>query len=312
MKKLFITLFLSLLSITAYSSEVTVNTTIDKISITIGDPLKVSVEISYPNELKLSSVTMPSEIGTWACTNLSTSTKKIKDTLSTLAVFEVVRFSTGMAVIPPIPFTLVTSSAEPYTIYSDSKSINIESTLAKVGDLGDIKDIKEPLSIGGGVFIYLLIAVILILIAGAYIYYRKKTLAQTILDTKPKLPPYEVALFALNTLVASDLLSKGFVKEYYIRLSEIMRNYISNSFGIETFEKTTQELCHDLKSKSVDKKITSKIKELFENCDLVKFAKFTPKENQCAYDIELAKNIVFESMPKENPVENTDSAKDNL
>ncbi|MCK9582496.1 MAG: hypothetical protein M0Q46_02575 [Endomicrobiales bacterium] len=311
MKKLFITLFLSLLSIAVYASEVTVNTTINKTNITIGDPLKVSVEISYPNELKLSSVTMPSEIGTWVCTNLSTSTKKTKDTLSSLAVFEVVRFSTGMAIIPPIPFTLVNSSTEAYTVYSSSKSVNIESTLAKIGDLGDIKDIKEPLSIGNGMLVYILVTIILLLI-GAYIYYRRKTLAQTILASKPKLPPYEVALLALNDLAASDLLSRGLIKEYYIRLAEIMRNYISNSFGIETFEKTTHELYQDLKGRSVDKKITLKIKELFENCDLVKFAKFTPKENQCTYDIELAKTIVLERMPKENPIENTGSAEGNL
>jgi len=311
MKKLFITLFLSLLSIAVYATEVTVNTTIDKTSITIGDPLKVSVEISYPNKLKISSVTMPSEIGTWACTNLSTSTKKIKDSLSTLAVFEIVRFSTGMAIIPPIPFTLLNSSAEAYTVYSDTKSVNIESTLAKIGDLGDIKDIKEPLSIGNGILLYILIVIILLII-GAYIYYHRKTLAQTILASKPKLPPYEIALLALNDLVASDLLSRGLTKEYYIRLAEIMRNYISNSFDIETFEKTTQELYQNLKDRLIDKKITLKIKELFENCDLVKFAKFTPKENQCAYDIELAKTIVFESMPKENLTENTGSGEGNL
>ena len=226
-------------------------------------------------------------------------------------MFELVSFSTGMAIIPQIPFTLLNSSSEVYTVYSSSKSINIESTLAKIGDLGDIKDIKEPLSIGNGALLYIIIAIILLLI-GAYIYYRKKTLEQITLDTKPKLPPYEVALRALDDLLTSDLLSKNLIKEYYVRISEIMRNYISGTFGFEAFEKTTQELYNDLKNNSVDKKITAKIKELFENCDLVKFAKFTPKENQSTYDIELAKTIVLESMPKETNIENTTSNEVNI
>lgn len=312
MKKLLITLSLILFATVIYASEVTVNTNIDKTNITIGDPVKISVAISYPNEFLLATVNKPSEIGQWSCINLTTSTKKTNNLITSLAHFELICFSTGTTIIPPIALTLTKSPYETYTIFSDSKSVTIESTLAKIGDLGDIKDIKEPLSIKGNVLIYILIISVLLLLIIFYIYHRNKNLIQEVLDTKPKIPPYQLALEELDELMKSDILSKGFIKEYYIRLSEIMRNYISGTFAIETLEKTTQEICNDLKVKSSDKKITTKIRELFENCDLVKFAKFTPNEAQCIYDIEVAKTIVLESMPKETQATDNVSNESNI
>lgn len=312
MNKLFLTLFLCLFSTVLYASEVTLNTTIDKTKITIGDPVKVSVAITYPSELQLATVIKPNEVGQWSCINITTSTKKINNTLNSVAQFELICFSTGTNIIPQIPLTLVKNSSQTYTVFSSTISVNIESTLAKIGDLGDIKDIKEPLNMQNGALAYIILCAILLIAAFLYFKYKNKNLTNDDETLKTKLPPYETAMNELEELLKSELLLKGFVKEYYIRLSEIMRNYISGTFVIETLEKTTQEICNNLKAKSIDKKITSKIKELFENCDLVKFAKFTPAQSQCAYDIEVAKTIVLESMPKEITTESTISNEANV
>ncbi len=65
---------------------------------------------------------------------------------------------------------------------------------------------------------------------------------------------------------------------------------------IDTRDKTTGEIFHELKKKERDKKKLNYIREFLEEGDFVKFAKYRPDEKVCWQDFNTAINIVKNNM----------------
>ena len=63
------------------------------------------------------------------------------------------------------------------------------------------------------------------------------------------IPPKEYALKQLDELTALNLIEKGYIKEYYDKLSDIIRFYISRTYNVDSMEKTTSEIYLMLKNK---------------------------------------------------------------
>jgi hypothetical protein len=95
---------------------------------------------------------------------------------------------------------------------------------------------------------------------------------------KPKLPPHVIALQELDKLKNEELWQHEKVKDYYTRLTDIVRVYIEDRFTISAMEQTTFEILtsFNIKEEQIEKKSFDELKEILEVSDLVKFAKFTP------------------------------------
>lgn len=96
----------------------------------------------------------------------------------------------------------------------------------------------------------------------------------------PPLPPDIAALRALADLAARDLFAAGRVREYYYRLSEIVRLYIERKFTLAAPEMTTEEflrtLTRNTRALPYD---AGKLRDFLESCDIVKYAAFAPQRN---------------------------------
>lgn len=92
-----------------------------------------------------------------------------------------------------------------------------------------------------------------------------------------KLKAHEIAYNELKILVDENLIEKGDIKQFYLRLSAIVRRYIENRFGLRAPEQTTEEFLSGLESAS---DFPAEYKPLLNNflkySDLVKFARFQP------------------------------------
>ena len=108
----------------------------------------------------------------------------------------------------------------------------------------------------------------------------------------PSVPPYQTALEELAKLKNSGLLDEGKIKEFYITLTEIIRKYLGAVYSIDTLDKTTGEIYQELRQAVADKKALVFIKDFFEACDLVKFAKYRPEPKEAWEDFEKAKKII--------------------
>ena len=107
------------------------------------------------------------------------------------------------------------------------------------------------------------------------------------------------AFFNLNHLFDSDFLRRGKIKEYYLRLSEILRIYFERRFQILAIESTTYEIIRALRQKSIEPELIRKIAEVLEAADLAKFAKWIPEPSQILLLNQKSKQIVELAKPGE-------------
>ena len=92
-------------------------------------------------------------------------------------------------------------------------------------------------------------------------------------------PAHEIALEQLSLLRHEELWQKGEIKSYQSRLTDIIREYIERRYNVLALESTTFEIIAFLKDKNISTELKTKLREMLEVADLVKFAKAKPPEN---------------------------------
>ncbi len=118
--------------------------------------------------------------------------------------------------------------------------------------------------------------------------------------TAPPVPPYRLALKELRALESRGLLQRGELNRYYMELSYILRHYVEQAFNIPALELTTLEFAQALRSYDVvDGDQEARARELLEEADLVKFAKFDPGGERARDLLHLAKGFVRSTAPRE-------------
>ena len=130
----------------------------------------------------------------------------------------------------------------------------------------------------------------------------------------PYIPPHKTALTEIDKIRDDDLLSSGDPKDYYTRLTDVLRKYMEQRYGFNAMEMTTDEIIHELESLD-DYTSLSELNSLFTTADLVKFAKANPEIsekdknllNAVAYIQSTKKEELAEVAPKEIVVEDVHS-----
>ena len=170
----------------------------------------------------------------------------------------------------------------------EAKTIPIDTATFQIHDIKD--QIKYPLTLAEllpyliGIWIVALLAIIigcLIIMAG-----RRKTVVEVHRD-----PPYIVALRNLDGLKGDKYWAPEKQKTLYSGITDTLRTYIENVFGINAEEMTTAEIFDAIKGRIPDD-LYAETKALFETSDFVKFAKFTATEQQNASAVPSAVKFV--------------------
>ncbi len=151
---------------------------------------------------------------------------------------------------------------------------------------------------------WLILIVIIILAVAGYVVYRikkGKPLSIPLIPKKKELPPYEEAMAALSELKAASLWENGQEKEYYTRLTDIVRHYIDRRFDVNAMEMTSSQLL-SLLTQEEAQDAKQELREILSIADFVKFAKMKPlaDENQQAFKLaadflEKTKPIIMEA-----------------
>ncbi|MBU1913007.1 MAG: hypothetical protein KKB22_05720 [Candidatus Omnitrophica bacterium] len=164
--------------------------------------------------------------------------------------------------------------------------------------MNDIRPLKDVMDIKGAFpSLWVIILILTALAIAAFIYFKKKKIA----EEKPVLiqkSPEDIAKDALRLLSEKKLIEKGLVKEYYIRLSDIIRAYIESRYKISAMDRTTWELFQEMRSKRMERMHLDKINYFLEDCDMVKFAKYTPDKKEIEEVYKKAEEIIDITTPK--------------
>ncbi len=146
-----------------------------------------------------------------------------------------------------------------------------------VSAANDIRDIKPPVAIWNGweLALWVLGAMALFALAAALVLF-------LVLRKKPRpVPPVLPAhLRAKHKLQAAlSLISQP--KPFVVAVSDTARTYLEERFQFHAPERTTEEFLHELRGTDLllpDQK--ESVGQFLASCDLVKFAKYEPGENE--------------------------------
>ena len=105
-----------------------------------------------------------------------------------------------------------------------------------------------------------------------------------------RVPPHQRALKEIEQLKNNSSIANENQKEYYTRLTDVLRKYIRERFGFNAMEMTSTEIMLRLQNEE-DKSMIEELRELFTTADLVKFAKYSALVNES--DANLVNAIDF-------------------
>ncbi len=111
----------------------------------------------------------------------------------------------------------------------------------------------------------------------SYFLFVKYVLNETIFDKGIREENLHVkALKGLKEIENLQLWQKGEIKEYYDKISDIVRFYLEKRFEVKALEKTTNEILIAIANIDMPDSIKANIEEILRLADLAKFAKASP------------------------------------
>lgn len=220
-------------------------------------------------------------------------------------------FLSGTFAIPAFTFEFhdVNNPEEKkYEITTEPFDIEVTSLLGEQRAELKIEDIEDVIEIPKKASYWWAWPLIVIVLTGAgtglWLYLLHKRDKALVRFFKPA---HELAYERLRALVKEDLVATGKIKEFYERISNILRHYIEHRFSLRAPERTTEEFLTELAKTDVlaasDKK---RIGEFLEHCDLVKFAKHTPTTEQIQKTFDLVKEFIEKTKSDDRKVDVTE------
>lgn len=223
-------------------------------------------------------------------------------------------FDSGLYTLPPI---LYISGKDTFRTEKTTLKV-IPVNVDTLKNINDYKNVENPDTKWTDYlpdfitdYWWIILLFILIVASAFYIIYRiqkGKPIALPLLPKKKLLPPYEEAIEALTALKAASLWQNGQEKEYYTRLTDILRHYIDRRFGVNAMEMTTSQILALLTAIEA-KGAKEELKKILDVADFVKFAKMKPLADENEQSCRLATEFLEKTKPVEIVPENQSEEK---
>lgn len=187
-----------------------------------------------------------------------------------------------------------------FTVQTEAIPVHVDTLLAKEDPGETISDIAPPVAkpIDPWLLVVAGLAVILILALAVYCWKKKQS---RVVPPPPPLPSHLVAYQALDHLLSTDLLLQGKIQEFYAILSDILRHYIEQRFGLRAPERTTEEFLLELQTVGsclvANTNHRLLLRDFLTRCDLVKFACEVPAHSEAEEAVEICRRFVRETEP---------------
>jgi hypothetical protein len=296
MKKLLIILIVSISAVlSAGGQDIKVGASFDTSKIFIGDQVHYTITVERPSDLSVSIKTLRDTL----CKNVEIVSGPSVDSLlmqdnklKIIRKYLITSFDSGFYQVPPVYAEIKDASGikRYYSDYSPLQVMRVKiappDTTAKIFDI--IKPYKAPVTLGE-IIPWLIIALIAAALAwGVILLFRRFKKNKSVDEpVRSPDPAHIIAFRELEKLKEDQVWQKGELKHYYTRLTEILRQYLENRYGVCSLEMTTSETLEALVKTGFRKDESyTLLKTILNGSDLVKFAKYKPDpaENEEHFD----------------------------
>jgi len=313
MKDRFFNYFLALLMLTCLSyragaQNIQAEAKLQQYTIRIGDQTKLFLSVHQPakehvNFPKLTD-TITGKIQIVSINKPDTAYDQNDHSAFTVTQsYTITCFDAGTYTIPAFSIGTTGSVVKTNELTLQVETVKVDTTKA-------IYDIKQPITVRYTFldwlkdnWYWIVVPVIVIgLIIGLIWYLRKRPKTKPVVQVrKPAIAPHITALNQLKALRDKKLWQQGEAKQYYIELSDIVREYLEKRYVIKTHEKTTDEIFDGLKRMDISDANRGKLRQILVLSDLVKFAKEKPLPNENEESLEIALEFIVATKMAEAP-----------
>jgi hypothetical protein len=180
--------------------------------------------------------------------------------------------------------------------------LSVPEATVKIKSVIEGLEKPEPREIAGPVPVWVrdyrplvYLGLVLLFILSAWILKRSRPSARPdrrLVDLPPPRLAYQIAYDKLHRIVEDDLLRQGKFREYFVRVSAAVREYLGNRYGFFAMDLTSRELLDELRDRPTPGLEHSSLKLLLKNADLVKFARLRPTDEASSGAIDGAYTLV--------------------
>jgi hypothetical protein len=221
--------------------------------------------------------------------------------------YVITSFDEGVYTLPEIPLLLRHRDGKLDTAYFERLSLLVKTVPIDTTSF-EPYDIKMPITYpitfmevlpwaASGLAVLVLIALVI------YIIIRRRQHKPIFFKPKPKEPPHVIALRELDKIKAEKLWQSNKVKQYYTRVTDVLRTYMEERYKMQAMEQTSEEILQALKSIQLPDELMDKLRELLSVSDLVKFAKYQPMTDDNEKALDTAHEFVDQTKEETKPEE---------
>lgn len=266
----------------------------DTTQMRIGEQIKFGIEVEIDSTRPVSFPEQERSLGAMEIVEMNPiDTQRVDSRFRLKKEYFLTQFDSGSYVIPSFPLKI---SAETY--FTDSLAIKVfdvpvDTLKQKMYDIKDITEVEIP-SRFWRFFAYVFGVLLLLGAAGyAWWYMRRKRK-----EAEEDLPPYEKAVREIEALNQNVLNSQNDYKNFYTKLTDILRKYYDEELHLDLTECTTDEIIERIEALVTTNKLVlnlsnlQDLKQTLKTADLVKFARFRTDPADAAQDRDAIKAFI--------------------
>lgn len=292
----------------AAGAEPSVQVRAAKESLFPGEPVRVSVTIEWQAPEKVFAISVPETLGDLECRDAQVVEGAATDAGRRVLQFSVTAFEPGKVTLSglEIPWSgggdsIQTLEAPPVTLEVKSYLDTIQEE-AGADEPPALRPAPPPQRIGlpGLAYLYAALIVLVFLVAGVLLWRylrRRGEKEEKRYVPPPPLPPDEEALRALAQMEMDGAVTALPAKDFYSRLSYILRRYLGRRYRFEALEMTSTELLRQAHRMRLPEEVLRLLEADAEEADSVKFAKVVPPEGTRRAALERARHVVTQTRP---------------
>lgn len=286
-------LLLSVLCIVKTGSAQTINEYIKADSLRAGDNFGFSITLQIAEEYD--DIVFPDSADLGDVFEIRNRQQFKVNTYKDSVAYQLQFFGTADTLLPALPVHLV-RAGDTTTVYTNPVHISFQSLLATEDE--QLRPFKPIFDFAAAWWPYIVGFLLLLIAAAAVYYYLTREEPETEIQPRPTFQPVpfrdplQELQQTLSDLSKANPDSEKQFEEFYINLGDAIREYFEELYRIPALESTSREIIQQLDQRAIDEGLVKDTREVLQEADMVKFAKFTPTNKQAEKALEKGYNFL--------------------
>lgn len=286
------------------AERVKLTTEVQPGQVRLGEVFVYRLRLEHPPEARL-ELTQPRALGDFELAGHQRSRADGEGTATTVFELKMALFALGTHPLPELTFDLVSPTG--VTQYR-APGPTIEAVSSLPPDAEEkgaaLHDIRPPrdVPIRSYRLLWALLGAAALALA-AYLAWRayQSRKARPRVTAEPPRPLHVRTRAALDQLAAEQLPQQGRVREFYFRLSEIVRGYLGERYQFEALECTTPELLERVDRLGAPELPKDELRRFTVDSDLARYARAEISADICKNSLEFAYALLERTTPSLQP-----------